>query len=132
MTAGAAHEEGGTEMTVLVTAASEHGATREIADRIGADLAEHGITVEVKKPEEMHGLAAYDALVIGSAIYMGQWLKPAKSFVETHTDELAQRPTWLETQRRLPRRPAQVAIRWSNTPSLGVFAHIVCERNVRL
>ena len=82
-------------MTVLVTAASEHGATREIAARISADLAEHGVEVDVKNPEEVHELSRYDAFVVGSAIYLGQWLKPATSFVAAHADELSRRPTWL-------------------------------------
>jgi menaquinone-dependent protoporphyrinogen oxidase len=82
-------------MTVLVTAASEHGATREIAARIGDDLTEQGLEVEVKKPEDVHEVSQYDAYVVGSAIYLGQWLKPATSFVEDHAGELSQRPTWL-------------------------------------
>lgn len=82
-------------MTVLVTAASEHGATREIAARIGADLAEQGIEVEVREPEQVQDVSPYEAFVAGSAIYLGQWLKPAMSFVEAHEDELSQRPTWL-------------------------------------
>ena len=82
-------------MTVLVTAASEHGATHEIASRIGADLAEQGLGVEVANPNEVQELAQYDAFVLGSAIYLGQWLKPATSFVAAHADELSHRPTWL-------------------------------------
>jgi menaquinone-dependent protoporphyrinogen oxidase len=82
-------------MTVLVTAASEHGATREIAARIGADLAEAGVAVEVKRPEEVGELGQYDAFVVGSAVYLGQWLKPAKRLVHVHADELLRHPTWL-------------------------------------
>jgi menaquinone-dependent protoporphyrinogen oxidase len=82
-------------MTVLVTAASEHGATREIASRIADDLARNGIEVDVKAPEQVGELSGYDAIVIGSAIYFGQWLKPATNFVEANHDELCQRPTWL-------------------------------------
>jgi menaquinone-dependent protoporphyrinogen oxidase len=82
-------------MTVLVTAASEHGATDEIAARIGADLAERGFEVDVRAPDEVHDLDPYEAFVVGSAVYMGHWLKAARSFVDTHADELAQRPTWL-------------------------------------
>ena len=82
-------------MNVLVTAASEHGSTREIAARIGAHLTEQGLEVDVKEPEDVRELAAYDAFVVGSAVYMGQWLKPAKSVVERHASELAQHPTWL-------------------------------------
>jgi menaquinone-dependent protoporphyrinogen oxidase len=82
-------------MTVLVTAASEHGATDEIAARIGADLAQRGFEVDVRAPDEVHDLAPYEAFVVGSAVYMGHWLKAARTFVDTHADELAQRPTWL-------------------------------------
>ena len=82
-------------MTVLITAASEHGATREIAARIGADLAEHGFEVELEEPDEVQELSRYDAFVVGSAVYLGQWLKPAKSLVDLHADELSRRPTWL-------------------------------------
>jgi menaquinone-dependent protoporphyrinogen oxidase len=82
-------------MTVLVTAASSHGATREIAARIGADLAEQGFDVEVRNPDEVQELGRYDAFVVGSAIYLGQWLKPAKSFVAAHADELSDLPIWL-------------------------------------
>jgi menaquinone-dependent protoporphyrinogen oxidase len=82
-------------MRVLVTAASKHGATEEIAKRIGAVLAAHGIEVEVKKLQDVSGLAGYEAFVLGSGIYLGKWLKEARRFVDAHAAELAQRPTWL-------------------------------------
>jgi menaquinone-dependent protoporphyrinogen oxidase len=82
-------------MTVLVAASSKHGATDEIAARIGADLVEHGIDVEVKKLEDVHDLGGYDGYVLGSGIYLGTWLKEARRFIDTHAGELAQRPTWL-------------------------------------
>jgi menaquinone-dependent protoporphyrinogen oxidase len=82
-------------MKVLVTAASKHGATNEIAERIGAVLAAHGVEVDVKKLQEVSGLAGYEAVVLGSGIYLGKWLKEARRFVEVHAAELAQRPTWL-------------------------------------
>ena len=82
-------------MTILVAAASKHGATEEIAERIGAVLAEHGVEVDVKKLRDVSGLAGYEAIVLGSGIYLGKWLKEARRFVEVHAAELAQRPTWL-------------------------------------
>lgn len=82
-------------MTVLVAAASKHGATAQIAARIGADLAEHGVAVEVKDLGHVRDPGKYDAFVIGSGVYLGQWLKPARTFVDAHAHELAQRPTWL-------------------------------------
>jgi menaquinone-dependent protoporphyrinogen oxidase len=33
--------------------------------------------------------------VLGSAIYAGHWLEPARTLVEERADELAPRPTWL-------------------------------------
>ena len=57
-------------MTVLIAAASRHGATSEIAARIGARLAERGIDFEVKKLEQIGDLRDYDAFVIGSGIYL--------------------------------------------------------------
>jgi menaquinone-dependent protoporphyrinogen oxidase len=87
--------KGGPVMRVLVTAASKHGATEEIAERIGAVLAAHGVEVEVKNLEDVRELAGYEAVVVGSGIYLGKWLKEARRFVEVHAAELAQRPTWL-------------------------------------
>jgi menaquinone-dependent protoporphyrinogen IX oxidase len=58
-------------MSVRVTAASEHGATREIAVRIADDLARRDIDVEVKAPEQVGELSRYDAFVTGIAITSG-------------------------------------------------------------
>lgn len=82
-------------MAVLVAAASKHGSTREIAERIGAGLAEHGLAVEVKRLEDVEDLDGYDAFVLGSGIYMGNWRKTARRFVDAHAADLAERPTWL-------------------------------------
>ena len=82
-------------MTVLVAAASEHGATAELAAWIGAGLAARGVDAEVRNVEDVDDLEHYDAFVVGSAVYLGQWLKPARSFVDANAGELASRPTWL-------------------------------------
>ena len=82
-------------MTVLVAAASEHRATAEIAFWLGAALAENGVDVDVRKLEEVAEVGGYDAFVLGSAVYLGQWLKTARSFVDDHAGDLARRPTWL-------------------------------------
>jgi menaquinone-dependent protoporphyrinogen oxidase len=82
-------------MTVLVTAASRHGATYEIAEAIGRALVERGVEAEVRKLEDVADLAGYEAVVLGSAVYFGNWLEPARRFVDEHAGELAERPTWL-------------------------------------
>jgi menaquinone-dependent protoporphyrinogen oxidase len=83
------------EMTVLIAAASKHGATGEIATRIGTRLAEHGIAVELEDVAKVGELSGYDAFVIGSGIYLGTWLKEGRRFLDEHAAELAERPTWL-------------------------------------
>ena len=82
-------------MHALVASASRHGATREIADLIGATIAERGIATDIREVENVATLEGYDAVVVGSAVYMGDWIKPAREFVEHHAGELAVRPTWL-------------------------------------
>ncbi len=96
-------------MTVLVAAASKHGATQEIAEAIGRALGERGLDADVAKIEEVAGLDAYEAVVLGSAVYVGNWLEPARRFVDEYGDELAERPTWLFSSGPLgdPPRPTE-------------------------
>ncbi len=82
-------------MTVLVTAASRYGATRGIAEAIGAALAERGIPTEVRAPDEVSDIAGYDAVVLGSAVYTGHWLPAATALVDRGAGAWGGRPVWL-------------------------------------
>ena len=82
-------------MRVLVAAASKHGGTTEIARAIGTALAEARLETDVKPIDEVTSLESYDAVVLGSGVYMGRWLEPAKRFVERNSTALATRPVWL-------------------------------------
>jgi menaquinone-dependent protoporphyrinogen oxidase len=82
-------------MHVLVVSQTHHGATREIADMIGATIAARGIATDIRDVSNVDDLAGYDAVVLGSAVYMGRWMKPARTFVRRHEDELRVRPAWL-------------------------------------
>jgi menaquinone-dependent protoporphyrinogen oxidase len=82
-------------MRVLVTAASKHGATVEIAEAIADSMSAAGAAAAVVPPEEVDSLEGYDAVVIGSAVYAGRWLEPAKDLVSRLGDELGRRPVWL-------------------------------------
>jgi menaquinone-dependent protoporphyrinogen oxidase len=82
-------------VTVLVAYASRHGATREIAEAIADALSARDVAVDVRDVAGVDGLEPYHAVVLGSAVYFGKWLEPARNFVEAHADELAARPTWL-------------------------------------
>jgi menaquinone-dependent protoporphyrinogen oxidase len=83
------------KLRVLVSAASRHGATAEIAQAIGRALAEQGLTVRVIPPADVRSLDGYDAVIIGSAVYMGRWLDPAEDLVNRFHEALTNRPVWL-------------------------------------
>lgn len=82
-------------MTILVTVASRHGSTREIGEVIAQELHVAGHSVEVHDVDDVAGVEAYDAVIIGSAVYVGSWLAEARQFVERNQVELAHVPVWL-------------------------------------
>lgn len=82
-------------MRVLVAAASKHGATAEIAERIGDHLRDKEVDCDVLDLGEDPGLGGYDAVILGSGVYAGQWLKEARRFVDRHAAALAPIPVWL-------------------------------------
>jgi menaquinone-dependent protoporphyrinogen oxidase len=81
-------------MKVLVTAASKHGSTAEIAERIGTVLTAAGLQVSLTAPDEVDAIVEDDAVVLGSAIYMGRWLEPAREFVQRFSGQLRDMPVW--------------------------------------
>ena len=82
-------------MTVLVAYASKHGSTRGIAQRIAEQLRQLGIQAEARPLDEVWDPGSYEALVIGSAIYYGSWMKEATEWVHRNQAVLARRPVWL-------------------------------------
>ena len=82
-------------MKVLVVVASRHGATAEIAHSIAATLEARGFEAPVVEASLDPDLEDVDALVLGSAIYMGGWLDEARAFAAAHVHELALMPVWL-------------------------------------
>jgi menaquinone-dependent protoporphyrinogen oxidase len=82
-------------MRVLVTAASKYGATLEIAQAIGDELTRLGHDVATQPLDDVSTVDGYDAVVVGSAVYAGHWLKTAKAFVETHAGALRGKAVWL-------------------------------------
>lgn len=81
-------------MKMLVAYASKYGATEGIAQRIGEVLRGRGFEVDVTRCRDVPDLAGYDAYVIGSAVYEGNWRKDARKLVERNAEELSARPTW--------------------------------------
>ena len=82
-------------MTILVAAASRHGSTHEIAEAIAQELRTTGHAVEVRNAGDVGDAARYDAVIIGSAVYMGNWLPEARDFVDRNRERLQAVPVWL-------------------------------------
>jgi len=84
-------------MRVLVTYATRHASTAEIAEAIGHVLSAEADAdiIEVLPVQDVDNVEDYDAVLLGSAIYDGRWLKPARQFVHANTKQLASRPVWL-------------------------------------
>ncbi len=80
---------------VLVAYASKYGATKEIAEKIGLVLQDAGHTVDVRPADKVTELAPYGAVVLGSAVYIGSWRKPAAKFLKENEKTLAGKKVWL-------------------------------------
>lgn len=80
---------------VLVAYATKHGATREIAAKIGQVLTQEGLEVQVTPAEDVSTVALYRSVVLGSAVYAGKWRQEAAQFLKSNADALAERPVWL-------------------------------------
>ncbi len=124
--------------TVLVAYASRMGSTREIADAIGEQLTSRGFEVEVIAAADAANARTFDAVILGSALYMGRWDTDAVDYLKRQGPDLTDRPTWLfqsgpiRTSRGEPahpdpaRRPASVPqdrTRRTPRPSAGNLDH---------
>jgi menaquinone-dependent protoporphyrinogen oxidase len=82
-------------MKVLVSAASKHGSTAEIAVAIARRLGDAGHDVTRLEPNDVAHVEHYDAFVIGSGVYAGHWLAQGKDLVHEVGRHAEGRPVWL-------------------------------------
>lgn len=75
--------------------ATKHGATAEIARKIGSVLGGAGLTTEVIPAKQARNISSYNAVILGSAVYIGAWRKDAVRFLQLHELELTKMPVWL-------------------------------------
>ena len=86
---------------VLVTVASKHGATAEMATALAGFLEEsaaargNALSAVAVPVERRPDPSRYDAVVLGSGVYAGRWLEPARHYAAEHASALRCRPVWL-------------------------------------
>jgi len=80
---------------ILVAYASKHGSTEGIARGLADRFRELGHEAETRPVTDDLELEDADAVVLGSAIYAGSWMKEATEFAHRHADVLGRVPVWL-------------------------------------
>lgn len=78
---------------ILIAYASKCGSTGEVANAIAEELVKRGQTVEVRLAHKVNSVNGYSAVMVGSAIRMGNWLPEALTFVEQNAPALQHLPT---------------------------------------
>lgn len=121
-------------MRVLVTYASKNGSTEEIAEAISDELSSHGLDVTCRSAQDSDAAGA-DAVILGSAVYAGRWLKPARHFLKAESDRLPHLPFWIFSSGPFGEQaahPSEEDLRWqeprkilSRAQKLGVRGHTV-------
>lgn len=97
-------------MRVLVAHASKCGSTREIAEFIAEKLRDRGVEAEALDVKDVTDLADFDAVLIGSAVYMGHWMPEAAEFARRNAAVLLERPVWLFSSGPLVLTPGATSI----------------------
>lgn len=70
-------------MPVLITYATLHGSTREVAERIASRLYADGFAVECRPLDHVPCVEKYDAVIIGGAVHSHKWLLDAQKSIDT-------------------------------------------------
>ena len=76
---------------VLVVHAGRYGSTAEVAEVVAEELRRCGATVDASPATEGIRLEAYDAIVVGSAIYWEHLLPEAARFIEQNREALGRK-----------------------------------------
>lgn len=119
------------DKNVLVTYASKYGATAEIAEKIGEVLQQAGFQIEIVPVKRARNLSSYEAIILGSAVYIGQWRKEAIKFLKANEKLLAERPTWIFSSGPTGEGdPVELLQGWNFPPKLKPLAERIQPRDV--
>jgi menaquinone-dependent protoporphyrinogen oxidase len=77
---------------ILIAYATKHNTTREIAEAMAETLRSQGLEIDVTAASAVTDVSRYDAVVLGTSIYMGSVVKDAVKFAARHEAPLRGRP----------------------------------------
>ncbi len=75
------------ENKVLIAYASTHGSTEEIAETVAATIRERGLAVDLQPARNVRTLEGYQAVVLGTPIYLFHLHKDALHFLSRYQKE---------------------------------------------
>lgn len=76
-------------MDVLVTYATKHGSTKQVAEAVAGALRDRGARVELRECRSRNPVTARDLVVVGGALYSGRWHHHARRFLARNRRALA-------------------------------------------
>jgi menaquinone-dependent protoporphyrinogen oxidase len=117
---------------VLVAYASKRGSTAEIAEAIAEELRECGLVVDCVPADQVATVEPYDAVVLGSAVYIKHWRGDARRFLRHNADGLSRRSFWVFSSGPVGEGSDEIEQGWVEPPriverveALGVREHVV-------
>jgi menaquinone-dependent protoporphyrinogen oxidase len=82
-------------MKILVAYATAHGSTAEVARFMQRVLRVYDAQVDCHPVDAVQSLEGYDAVILGSAVQEGMWLREAGLFLERFAEGLKTTPLYL-------------------------------------
>jgi menaquinone-dependent protoporphyrinogen oxidase len=80
---------------ILIVHGSRMGATAGIAEQLAARFADRGMRADVRAADVAPAPDAYDAIIVGGALYAGHWMTAARRYVQANTAALRRKSVWL-------------------------------------
>lgn len=77
---------------ILLTFASDDGATQEVADMLALTLREESLETELRPLAGITELSKYGSVIVGAPFSGMRWSAEARAFMVAHRDELTQLP----------------------------------------
>jgi len=92
---------------VLVAFSSRTGSTAGAASMIAVELRQAGLAVDLRPAAEVESLSVYDAIVLGSGMFVASRASDGGGFLARFAGAIASRPVWLFCVGPIGREPAR-------------------------